>query len=177
MWHVPQVTCLWDEGVFPKLASIVCPIWHVPQVTSPWWHVYCDTSLDLWTTLLQSWRTNSLLNVILMMRLNNNMSIWYRSSRYLSIKLMANTLGRLSLLNSFKSPGTFSETLDLDQKLQIILILQRQQYWHKHFPWFEQRFHCFTSPYWTVEVFCWFLYFRSPGTFSANHAGILAWVN
>ena len=103
-----------------------------------------------WTTLLQSWRTNSLLNVILMMRLNNNMSIWYRSSRYLSIKLMANTLGRLSLLNSFKSPGTFSETLDLDQKLQIILILQRQQYWHKHFPWFEQRFHCFTLPYWSV---------------------------
>ena len=29
--------------------------------------------------------------------------------------------------NSFASPGTFSEKLDLDQKLQIILILQRQQ--------------------------------------------------
>ena len=106
-----------------------------------------------WTTLLQSWRTNSLLNVILMMRLNNNMSIWYRSSRYLSIKLMANTLGTLSLLNSFKSPGTFSETLNLDQKLQIILILQRQQNWQRHLPWFEHRFHCFTSPYWSVLLF------------------------
>ena len=122
-----------------------------PCDMSPRWHVPLSLVIQIsqWTTLLESWRTNSLLNVILMIRLNNNMSIWYRSSRYLSIKLMANTLGRLSLLNSFKSPGTFSETLDLDQKLQIILILQRQQYWHKHFPWFEHWFHCFTSPYWS----------------------------
>ena len=83
------------------------------------------------------------------MILNKHMSIWCRSSQYLSIQLMANALGRLSLLNSLASPGTLSEKLVLDKKLQIILILQRQQYRHKHFPWFEQWFHCFTSPYWS----------------------------
>ena len=84
---------------------------------------------------------------------------------------MANTLGRLSLLNSFKSPGTFSETLDLDQKLQIILILQDNNI---EISISRDLNTGFTVLLRLIEVFCWFLYLRSPGTFSANHAGILA---
>ena len=84
---------------------------------------------------------------------------------------MANTLGRLSLLNSFKSPGTFSETLDLDQKLQIILILQDNNI---EISISRDLNTGFTVLLRLIEVVCWFLYFRSPGTFSANHAGILA---